>query len=187
MSNADGDCGLRIDEHLSLRRTPSKPLSRHAATKPLVPTVEFSAPTGKAYLPYLKRHLRNAITLLPRKLRSASIALVNDRTMADLHQQFLGIAGPTDVLTFELEHDARGRCIEGEVVVCVPYAKRIAKQHGTTMERELLLYCLHGLLHLTGHDDRDDDSFRKMHAAEDRILTRIGIGPVFSAKGRANR
>jgi probable rRNA maturation factor len=100
--------------------------------------------------------------------------------MADLHVQFMGIAGPTDVLTFELEHDSRGRCTAGEVVVCVPYAKRTAKQHGTTVERELLLYCLHGLLHLTGHDDRDDISYRKMHAAEDRILTAIGVGPVFA-------
>ncbi len=155
---------------------------RHAATKSLVPAtqLDFIARIGRDSLPYLKRHLTKAIPHLPRKLASVSFALVNDRTMADLHVQFMGIAGPTDVLTFELEHDARGRCIGGEVVVCVPYAKRTARQHGSTVERELLLYCLHGLLHLTGHDDRDDDSYRKMHAAEDRILTAIGVGPVFT-------
>jgi probable rRNA maturation factor len=108
-----------------------------------------------------------------------SFALVGDATMSRLHQQFMSIAGPTDVLTFELDHDAKGRVTAGEVIVCVPEARRQSKLHGTKIEHELLLYCLHGILHLTGHNDLDDASHRKMHRAEDRILTAIGVGPVF--------
>ena len=92
----------------------------------------------------------------------------------------MGIAGPTDVLTFPLDLDVRGRPVAGEVVVCVSEARRRAKEHGVPLERELLLYALHGLLHLCGYDDRTDASFRAMHRTEDQILTRLGVGPVFA-------
>jgi probable rRNA maturation factor len=100
--------------------------------------------------------------------------------MALLHEQFLGIAGPTDVLTFPLEEDRRGRVTAGEVVVCVPEARRQAKRNGAGVERELLLYALHGMLHLCGYDDRTAAAFHTMHATEDRILTQLGVGPVFN-------
>jgi len=118
-------------------------------------------------------------------VRDLSLALVGDATMARLHERFMGIPGPTDVLTFELAHDARGRCMAGEVVVCVPHAARTARRLGVPLRHELLLYALHGLLHLTGHDDRDDAAYRRMHAAEDRVLTRLGVGPVFRRNGKA--
>jgi len=108
--------------------------------------------------------------------------------MSALHKQFMGISGPTDVLTFPLDVDAGGRPVAGEVVVCVPEARRRAKEHGVSLERELLLYALHGLLHLCGYDDRTDASFRAMHRTEDQILTRLGVGPVFaSGKATASR
>ena len=49
-------------------------------------------------------------------------------------------------------------------------------------QRELALYVVHGCLHLCGHDDRRPTDFSKMHALEDRILTNIGIGPVFDTQ-----
>jgi probable rRNA maturation factor len=108
--------------------------------------------------------------------------------MSQLHQRFLGIAGPTDVLTFELEHDPRGRVTAGEIVICVPEARRQARVRRITVERELFLYALHGMLHLSGFDDRTAAGFGRMHQKEDEILTRLGIGPVFqippSARGR---
>ena len=120
-------------------------------------------------------------------MRELSVALVNDRRMAQLHRQFLNVDGPTDVLTFPLDLDARGRPLSGEVVICVPEARRRAKEHKVPLERELLLYALHGLLHLCGYDDRTAHSFRAMHRTEDQILTRLGVGPVFDAGARAGR
>ncbi len=49
---------------------------------------------------------------------------------------------------------------------------------------EVLLYALHGMLHLSGFDDRTDADFRKMHRMEDRLLARLGIGPVFGPVDR---
>ena len=92
----------------------------------------------------------------------------------------MGVNGPTDVLTFELGHDRLGRPTAGEVVVCVPEARRQAAARDTTVERELLLYALHGVLHLSGYDDLDAAAYRRMHLAEDRILNRLGLGPIFA-------
>jgi probable rRNA maturation factor len=101
--------------------------------------------------------------------------------MADLHEQFLGLPGPTDVLTFPLETNLRGQVVSGEVVVCVPEARRQAKSRKLPVERELLLYALHGMLHLAGFDDRTDADYRRMHRTEDMVLSKLGVGKVFAA------
>jgi probable rRNA maturation factor len=152
-------------------------------------SLNIAATHGKAHAPYLRRHLRAAHRLLKPPLAELSLALVGDRKMSDLHREFMNVLGPTDVLTFPLDLDARGRPLSGEVVVCVPEARRQAKERNVPLERELLLYALHGLLHLCGYDDRTDRSFRAMHRTEDQILTRLGVGPVFepTVGGRRKR
>jgi len=137
--------------------------------------------SGTRYVPFLRRHLLAAHDILRPPLHELSVAVVGDRRMAALHEQFLGIPGPTDVLTFPMEEDRRGRISSGEVVICVPEARRQAKRNGVGVERELLLYALHGMLHLCGYDDRTAAAFRTMHATEDRILTQLGVGPVFNS------
>lgn len=141
--------------------------------------LHISAATGAPYVPFLRRHLQGAHAILKPALGEMSLALVGDARMSKLHAQFMGIEGPTDVLTFPLDDDARGRVTAGEVVVCVPEARRRAKDHKERPERELLLYALHGMLHLCGYDDRTAADFRRMHRTEDKILTQLGIGPVF--------
>ncbi len=139
-----------------------------------------TAKIGRKHVPYLLRLLRKAVTLVKNAPSEVSVALVNDRRMSDLHEQFMDIAGPTDVLTFELDHSPQGRCVSGEVVVCVPEARRRSREIGHRIEHELLLYALHGILHLSGHDDRTASAYRRMHREEDRILTAIGVGAVFA-------
>lgn len=105
--------------------------------------------------------------------------MVGANRMAALHAKFLGKSGPTDVLTFELERDPRGRVISGEVVICATVAARVAKRGGHSAGHELLLYALHGLLHLSGFDDKTEAGFAKMHAKEDEILRKMGVGAIF--------
>ena|SRR5690348_10798125 len=145
---------------------------------------------GKRHVPFLRRKLIAAHAVLRPALRELSIALVGDGPMSRLHRKFMNVEGPTDVLTFPLELDGRHRAVSGEVIVCVPEARRQAKLRGTKAEEEVLLYALHGMLHLCGFDDRTQSAFRKMHRMEDEILTRLGIGPVFAlptAKSNSHR
>src|SRR5689334_9272868 len=132
------------------------------------------ADVGRAFAPYLRRQLRRAHAIVNPPLRELSLALVNERRMSELHEQFMGIAGPTDVLTFPLDLDPRDHSLSGEVVLCVPVARRRARENGIELKDELLLYALHGMLHLCGFDDRTDRGFARMHRAEDMILTQLG-------------
>jgi len=135
----------------------------------------------------LRKHLLAVHAILNPPLGELSLALVGDKKMADLHQQFLGIPGPTDVLTFPLETDKKGRPLSGEVVICMPEARRRCRESGGKLRDELLLYALHGLLHLCGYDDRTDRDFKAMHRMEDRILSRLGVGPVFMSAPSSKR
>lgn len=149
--------------------------------------IDYAAAAGRPLLASLRRWLPRAVAEVPTQLRSLSIAMVGDATMARLHEQFLNVPGTTDVITFELDHDARGRPMAGEVVVCVPEARRQAARRGVKVEHELLLYALHGVLHLSGYDDLEPAAHRRMHRAEDRVLTKIGIGAVFGREATEGR
>jgi probable rRNA maturation factor len=153
---------------------------KRAASVPPVFDLSVTAQTGRSHVPYLRRMIKRALPLIRNAPCEISVALVNDQRMSDLHQQFMNIAGPTDVLTFELDHTPRGRCVSGEVVVCVPEAKRRSRELKHRLEHELLLYAVHGILHLSGYDDRTSSAYRRMHREEDRILTAIGVGAVFA-------
>src|SRR5439155_8506275 len=108
--------------------------------------------TGREFVPFLWTNVRRAYAAWASKIRQSqnmgptpmlrelSVALIGDRRMSALHQEFMGIAGTTDVLSFPLEADARGRVISGEVVVCIPQARRQAKIRQTAAKHELLLY-----------------------------------------------
>ena len=102
--------------------------------------------------------------------------------MAHLHKKFLNEPGPTDVLTFELDHNARNQITSGEIIICHTVAQKQARKLNHSVAHELLLYALHGLLHLSGFDDRTPSTFKIMHAREDEILTHLGIGPLFSKR-----
>ena len=107
-----------------------------------------------------------------------SLAVVGDEEMAQLHEQYTGIAGTTDVLTFDLSES--DEAIEGDIIVCIDEAARQAEQRNHTVNHELLLYAVHGLLHLLGEDDHNEDDYQRMHAREDALLEQLGIGRLFA-------
>lgn len=155
------------------------PVNRGTDPAPKLELAISAGPTARRLVPLLRRHVRKVHAMLRPPLRELSIALVGDAQMSELHHEFLGILGPTDVLTFELEADPRRRITAGEIAICVPEARRQARQRGGKTENEVLLYAVHGVLHLCGFDDRTDRGYQAMHRREDQILTALGIGPVF--------
>jgi len=130
----------------------------------------------------LRSRLAEAARHLQRPIRRAAIRLVDDDEMARLHDRHMGVRSPTDVLTFDMAQP--GGPIEADLVICVDEARRIAAELGHDVEREVLLYALHGLLHCAGFDDQDEPGAAAMHAEEDRILRLIGVGPTYDAGGR---
>ena len=138
------------------------------------------AGAGRSHLEFLRRHLLAAARLLGTPLREFSVALVDDREMQRVHGEFLNDYTTTDVVTFPLETNKKGEVTEGEAVICVPQAMRCAKLRGHRTRNELLLYAIHGMLHLSGYDDTRKREFARMHAKEDEILTELGLGQVFA-------
>ncbi|MBL8878854.1 MAG: rRNA maturation RNase YbeY [Phycisphaerales bacterium] len=134
------------------------------------------------------------LTLASEGVRAAqlSIAVVDAPAMSRLHRRYCGVAGPTDVLTFDLSGESaeESEMLEGEVVVCAEVARRealrrlgrAARTQWLPMGRaELALYVVHGILHLCGYDDHRPADFQAMHAREDEILQYLGLGSVFAA------
>jgi probable rRNA maturation factor len=106
-------------------------------------------------LPVDRRRMRQAVRAIVRDAgiseATISIAIVDDPTIAKLHQQFLDDPEPTDVLSFVLERSEQS--LEGEVVASADTARTCAPRYRSTPEEELLLYVIHGTLHLVGYDD----------------------------------
>ncbi|MEE9488140.1 MAG: rRNA maturation RNase YbeY, partial [Candidatus Brocadiales bacterium] len=90
-----------------------------------------------------------------------SIAFVDKEEITRLNEKFLGHKGPTDVLSFPV--DTNGGRLSGEVVVCPPVAVEFAAESKTDVEGEIMLYVVHGLLHLLGYTDSNGKSAKKMH------------------------
>ncbi len=91
-----------------------------------------------------------------------------------LNERWLGHPGPTDVIAFDLGDGRRGWAA-GQVNVCWPIAQREARRRGVKAPAELLLYMVHGLLHLLGYDDTSEAAAARMHRKEDRILGEAGV------------
>lgn len=109
------------------------------------------------------------------------IKLVSDSEMIDAHTRYSDDPTTTDVLTFDLSDGPGPRTLDVDLLLCVDEARRQATTRGHPVERELVLYALHGMLHCVGYDDHDDADFAAMHAEEDRVLEAIGVGRTFAA------
>lgn len=84
-----------------------------------------------------------------------ALALMDSVEMGQLHLQFMGLSGPTDILTFPYDEEAfKG----GDIAICVPVAADQAAEHGNALDEELAFLVLHGVLHLIGYDDATDAS-----------------------------
>jgi probable rRNA maturation factor len=147
--------------------------------------LSIDARTGARYSDYLREHLIAAHRVLSPALRELSLAIVPGGKMAEVHETFLNVPEPTDVLTFELERSG-GKVISGEVVICLSVARAVARANGRPVREELLLYALHGMLHLCGFDDKTRRGYTAMHAREDAILIGLGVGAVFQTPTKSN-
>lgn len=111
-----------------------------------------------------------------------SFVVLDDARMAEIHQRYAGVAGPTDVLAFPLAEEP---VLVGEVLVSADTAGREAAARGHPAYDEILLYAVHGVLHLVGHDDHDPEDRRRMRRAEREALAALGRPSVFSSPARA--
>jgi probable rRNA maturation factor len=107
-----------------------------------------------------------------------SLLFVNEAAIADLNHRYLGEDRPTDVLAFPIDDDPEPQGpvprLLGDVVVCPSVAARQAPDHDATLEDELALLVVHGVLHVLGHDHAYASETEAMRARERQILDTFG-------------
>ncbi|MEE8471293.1 MAG: rRNA maturation RNase YbeY, partial [Dehalococcoidia bacterium] len=115
------------------------------------------------------------------------LVIANDSTVHELNRTYRGVDDTTDVLAFALT-EGRGDDAEhfamppdetlhlGEIVVSYPRAQVQAKEQYHSVERELALLVVHGVLHLLGYDHGHPDSEQRMRSIETRVLAIIEDG-----------
>ncbi len=113
-----------------------------------------------------------------RTIGEIDLAIVKAEEMGELNFRYLRRRGATDVLSFDLS-DRPGRAITAQLIVCSDVAAAQARARGHAIRRELMLYVVHALLHLTGHNDAAPADTEAMHAREDQLLTDFGEGPAY--------
>ena len=104
---------------------------------------------------------------------SISLTIVDDDEMHELNRHHLDHDYPTDVLSFPLSDP--GQPLAGEVIVSTGTAISNAREYGNRPEEELLLYVVHGILHLVGLGDKTDADAKKMRQAEAYWLAELGV------------
>ena len=95
-----------------------------------------------------------------RNLQSLEVSILNDKQIALVHEEFMNDSTPTDVITFDY----------GEILVSAETALAQSKALKVSLEDEILLYIIHGMLHLGGYLDKDEADFNEMKIIQERIL-----------------
>jgi probable rRNA maturation factor len=112
-------------------------------------------------------------------LAELSVLVVDLETMTELHERWMDLPGPTDVMAFPMDEmdGARrpdavdlGPTLLGDVVLCPAFARDQARKAGHSLMDELHLLTVHGVLHLLGYDHAEPDEEREMFALQQRIL-----------------
>jgi probable rRNA maturation factor len=127
-----------------------------------------------------------------------SVVLLDSGAMAALHEQWMDLPGPTDVMAFPMDGespDARldpsappgtdepgSQVLLGDVVLCPAVAADQAASAGHSVEAELHLLCTHGILHLLGYDHGEPDEEREMFRVQAELVGEwadsTGRGPI---------
>ncbi len=137
---------------------------------------------GEALEEFCGRVLQAVFREQGRSLR-LSLRFCGDEEMSELHERFFQDPTTTDVISFSLleetapdiPHQDGSELAEGELIVCLPFAERKAKDCGNDLKDEVALYLIHGCLHLLGFDDQDEEALEEMVHEEKKCLERLGF------------
>lgn len=104
---------------------------------------------------------------------SLELSFVGERRMIFFNRRYHHKNRPTDVISISYFEPAMNDSFLGEIFICIPYARRQARQLGQSLREELKFLFLHGLLHLFGYDHKKPTEEHHMNSLIYRILGRI--------------
>lgn len=106
-----------------------------------------------------------------------SLAFIDEEEISNIYNQYFGYAQSTDVLSFNSNtiDPETGCLILGEILICFPFVEIQAKNLNNSIDSEISLLIIHGLLHLLGYDHVEDSTKNEMWALQAKILKRLNI------------
>ena len=142
---------------------------KHLMSEKIILTVIDSQNSINFDLEYIKSKVHGAFQLCLRKskenaplkeLNSIEISIIDDKQIAKVHGEFMNDPSPTDVITFDY----------GEILVSAETALSNSEEMQVSLENEILLYIIHGMLHLGGYLDGSNAEFKEMESHQEMIL-----------------
>ncbi len=135
--------------------------------------MNISVTNTQTAIPISQQNIIQAASRAIRQLKikdvDLSIVFVGRQRMQGINREYLGHDYVTDVITFEYEH-LQFKRINGEIFICPLVAKSQAKIYGHSLKDELVLYVIHGILHLCGYDDHKPSDIVRMRAMEQKLM-----------------
>lgn len=131
-----------------------------------------------------RRDLSRLAKVVARRFRrgiDVSVRVVSDSEIRRLHRRWLGVGRATDVISWPLS-GPKAPVLSGALSVSRDTARREAARRGHSAYHELVLYVVHGVLHLAGHDDHAAEDRIRMRKAERALLASLGLPSVFDSK-----
>jgi len=110
-----------------------------------------------------------------------SVVITDEGTVQELNREFRNVDAPTDVLAFgtgeesDFVTDTEKPAYLGDVIISYPRAVIQAEEYGHSINRELALLTVHGVLHLLGYDHVDEVERTEMWARQNEILESLGL------------
>jgi len=115
-----------------------------------------------------------------------SLVFTDSETVQKLNRDYRGVDAPTDVLAFYMLTEKEtspsfvlppdGVTRLGEVIISYPQAVKQANEQGHSVDKELALLIIHGVLHLLGYDHEKSEEETKIRAREKELLEKASQG-----------
>jgi len=112
---------------------------------------------------FLEKVAEKTLKILKIKMTELSLAIIGEARMKELNRKYRQRNRATDVLAFDY----------GEIFICLPQAKKQAKQLGHSLNKELGILLIHGLLHIAGYDDETKKDYNKMVKKQEQLWLKI--------------
>ena len=103
-----------------------------------------------------------------KKCGQINIILAGDKYLRNINKKYLSRDYYTDIITFDY---SEGKVLNGDLFISLERVKENGKNYGEGEEKELLRVMVHGLLHLAGYDDKQDEERERMKGKESEYLS----------------
>jgi len=119
----------------------------------------------------IQKVIKHVAQFLKRDKMIIGLAFLSEGKMEVVNKKYHHSSGPTDVLSFTYSVDRS--IIEGDILICPTYTKKLAKQNKSDYYQELQRLLIHGVLHLAGYDHFTDREEKRMFRIQEKLLQEV--------------